>query len=416
MNNLINRLYQKVKEKKNLFIYGTGSQGRGLLQTFLRTGIRPSGFIDKNPMIIGQKILGIPVFSPSILDNNEATKNYLIVIATFFFQEEITTFLRSKGFKENEGYFLYTSLKPYDYVVEVSGICNLRCISCPRAERVVEKRHTTMMNLEDFQKVISKIRSEAPFVGNIQLYQWGEPTMNRFLPEMIQHSRENGILCTISSNLNYNADFKNIIKSKPECFRISVSGIEDNYEITHTGGKWNTFIKNIQTVSKFREKFYPEMKVELYFHRYKHNTKEEENIIREICSNLKFEFHSVPAYLISLDDVLEYCEGKPLPSQAQKARNLLLVDLDEGIRYSMKEKSYNCETSKVIMINADLSVSTCMMFYNSKDNSLCSNYLETSLPEIISRKSNSSLCIRCKKYALHRYCSVYAKIGEKDRY
>ena len=95
-----------------------------------------------------------------------------------------------------------------------------------------------MMSLDNFRQVIDKIKTEDPFVGNIQLYQWGEPSLNKYLPEMIVYARSRGINCAISSNLNTNADFQRIIEAKPEWLRISASGWKDAYEITHTGGSW----------------------------------------------------------------------------------------------------------------------------------------------------------------------------------
>jgi hypothetical protein len=131
----------------------------------------------------------------------------------------------------------------------------------------------------------------------------------------------------------------------------------------------------------------------------------------EICKRLDIEFHPVPAYLISLDDVLAYCEGHPLPDSAQRSRDLLLVDLDEGLAHAKKEAALECDAMRVIMINADLSVSTCMMFYYPQENTVTDNFLSTPLEEIITLRTKAALCMKCKKYAIHRYCGVYAKLS-----
>ncbi len=416
MKNPIDKLRSKLEDGKSILIYGAGSQGRGLLRSLHRYGIEIAGFIDKNPSVVGQTISRTTVFPLSILEKKDSSKNYIIIVATYFFEREVSALLESHGFMNNQGYFLYSSLKPHDYVVEISGVCNLCCISCPRATRYPSGRNATMMNLDTFKKVVSKIRCESPFVGNIQLYQWGEPTLNKELPHMIRYARDYGILSTISSNLNYNADFQNIINAKPECFRISASGTGKSYEITHTGGNWTTFIKNVRIISQLRQELYPEMKIEFYFHRYKHGIGEQEKELNILCKDLNLEFHPVPAYIISLDDVLSYCEGNKLSRPTQRARDLLLVDIDEGIQLSKKEKSLDCDVLRVTMINADLSVSTCMMFYDPAINTVADNYLNTPLEEIIVRRFKSPLCHRCRKYGLHRYCSIYAKLGEDGRY
>ena len=65
---------------------------------------------------------------------------------------------------------------------------------------------------------------------------------------------------------------------------------------------------------------------------------------------------------------------------------------------------------------ADLSVSTCMMFYYPEDNTVTDNYLSTPLEEIITLRTKADLCMKCKKYAIHRYCGIYAKLSGEESY
>jgi MoaA/NifB/PqqE/SkfB family radical SAM enzyme len=416
MSSSLTILSDRIAEGKRLMIYGAGSQGRGVLRALHRNGIVASGFIDRNPDIQGRITAGLPIVGPSVLETVGAAHSMFVVVAVYFFEREISTYLESLGFIRGESYLPYSELKPHDYAVEVSGVCNLRCISCPRADRRPTGRNAMMMGLETFKKVVDKIHSEAPFVGNLQLYQWGEPTLNPKLPDMIRYAHEKEMLCTISSNLNHKADFRALMESRPECLRLSVSGMGANYEITHTGGNWQSFITNVEIVGKLRREIHPEMKVELYYHRYRRSGDEQQDEMARLCWRLDFEFHPLPAYIISLDDVLAYCEGQPLPETAQRARALLLVDLDEGLRQAQAESGMACDALRVIMINADLSVSVCMMFYDPDVNTVADNYLETPLDEIVARRAKSALCIRCRKHAIHRYCGIYARISEEERY
>jgi len=134
-----------------------------------------------------------------------------------------------------------------------------------------------------------------------------------------------------------------------------------------------------------------------------------------LCARFDFEYHPVPAYLISLDDVLGYCEGQPLPDTACEARKLLLVDLDEGLTLAKKEANLQCDALRMVLINADLSVSCCMMFYDPQDNTCAENYLQTPIEEITAKRIGAALCLRCRRHGIHRYCGVYAKIGEEKR-
>ncbi len=407
-------LTDQVSDGRNILIYGTGSHGRGLLHVLRERGIEPVGFIDGNSALQGRSLAGLPVLPPTVLTEQNTVERFFIIIAAFFFKREIAAFLEKCGFLHNIGYVAYSDLKPRDYAVEVSGICNLHCISCPRGGEPSSKRTTKMMSFDSFKKVITKIRREDPLVGNIQLYQWGEPTLNKDLPAMINYARGNGILSTISSNLNYQADFEALIDSHPECLRISVSGTGDNYSVTHTGGDWNVFLSNVERIADLRRKIYPEMKVELYSHLYKQSLGTQQKLISDICRRFDFEYHPVPAYLISLDDVMRYCEGEPLPDSAQHARELMLVDINEGLKMAKAEALLDCDALRVVLINADLSVSTCMMFFYPEKNSCADNFLNVTIEEIDALRNKASLCIKCRKHGIHRYCGVYAKISEKE--
>lgn len=416
MNTALDTLRAASQAGRDILIYGAGSQGRGLQNILMSLGLPASGFIDNNPVLHRGTVTGLPVHSPALLSRPGAATAPFIVVSSFFFERELCEELRGRGLAEGQDYLPYSAFKPHDYVVEVAGVCNLRCISCPRAHRSDASRYTKVMSLETFQKVIAKIQREAPFVGNIQLYQWGEPTMNKALPEMIRHARQQGIYSSISSNLNSKADLRTLIDARPECLRLSASGMEENYEITHTGGSWPVFLANLKTVATLRRELFPEMKVELYYHRYRHSIGEQQEEMAALCKQYDFEFHPVPAYIISLDDVLAYCEGRPLPHTAQAARELLLVDIDESLRLAKAQAQASCDSLRTVLINADLSVSNCMMFYDEAGNTAAANFLEAPLEEILAGRDKTPLCRRCRTHGVHRYCKVYADFGEEERY
>lgn len=264
------------------------------------------------------------------------------------------------------------------------------------------------MSFENFTKVIDKIKKEEPFVRNVQLYQWGEPTLNKKLPDMISYANSQGIHCAVSSNLNLNVDYQSIIASKPEWLRLSASGWGKSYELTHTGGCWKDFLKNFKTVAALRQKFYPEMKIELYYHLYKHSTGPSLLKFQKLCTELAVEFHPVFAYLISLDDVLGYLEGKRLPKAAVKAGNHMLLELDQGLEMSQNQAALPCDAFRSILINSDLSVSNCMMFFYPEGNRTSKNFLQADMEQIMEERRHCELCRRCMVHGLHRYCGVYS--------
>ncbi len=398
-----------ILQNKNLYIWGAGNQGRGIARILHENGIIPSGYIDNSYDMSGQSIAGIRVESPSIISEIPEGKLF-IIISVFFYEQEISDTCQKYGLKQGEDFIHYSSLKPRDYSIDISGSCNLKCISCPRASKTKNSPSVKLMPLEAFCKIIDKIKVEDPFVGNIQLYQWGEPTLNNKLPEMIRYARENHIYSAVSSNLNLKVNYQKIIESRPEWFRISASGWGKQYEIAHTGGDWDVFINNLKQVALLRQTYYPEMKLELYYHLYKHSTGKSLLKFQNLCKKLSIEFHPVYAYLISLDDVLRYQEGIPLPPSAQKAQKKMLLNLDEGIRIAQNEIALPCDAFRSIHINSDLSVSNCMMFFYPDKNRAVDNFLETSIDSIMNIRRDCDLCKRCIKHAIHRYCGSYSTL------
>ncbi len=403
---LINKLRSLIIGKK-LYIWGAGNQGRGIARVLRANNIVPAGYIDSSSDMVGKVFLGLTVSSPEVISQRQ-DGSLFIIISAFFYENEIGEICRSRGLQQDRDFIHYSTLKPRDYSIDISGSCNLHCISCPRASRDKKKISGGLMSFEKFQQVIGKMKREDPFVGNIQLYQWGEPTLNKKLPEMIKYALLEGVYSAISSNLNHNADYQSIIEARPEWFRISASGWSNAYEITHTGGNWDTFLRNLKEVAQLRRDIYPEMKLELYYHLYKHSTGEGLRRFRDLCEELIIEFHPVYAYLISLDDVLQYNEGTPLPATAREAQQRMLLDLDEGLKIARSEIELPCDAFRSVHINADLSVSNCMMYFYPQENRAVTNYLEHSIEEIIAIRRKCLLCRRCIKKGMHRYCGAYA--------
>jgi MoaA/NifB/PqqE/SkfB family radical SAM enzyme len=393
-----------------LYIWGAGNQGRGLYRALERQGVAISGFIDSSAALQGTFDNGRTIVAPSkVLNTGYAPdRRPFIIIASFFFEEQIAEQCAQSGLMRGADFIPYTAIKPHDYAVDISGVCNLRCLSCPRAQKNDRHPHEGFMTPETFERVVDKIIREDPLAGSLQLYQWGEPLLNPAVAEIITIAKSKGMLSAVSSNLNNGRNLEAAVKAGPAWFRLSVSGWGTNYELTHTGGNWDTFHRNFLRLAELRRSYNPDMKTEVYYHLYKHNQGDDAVLAKKLCDDAGFEFHPVYAYLISLDDVLEHLEGKPLPEAAQKAESMLALPLEQGMKQARAEATRECLTLRCVHVNWDLSVSNCMMYYNVENNRATSNFLDTPLKQINGTRSSCSLCRRCRKHAMHRYCSVYS--------
>jgi hypothetical protein len=211
------------------------------------------------------------------------------------------------------------------------------------------------------------------------------------------------VLSAISSNLNYAKNIEAVVAARPDWFKISCSGWEENYERTHTGGKWKVFLANLQKLAHLRDTLHPEMQIILNYHLYKHNTGEDYRRMESLCKELSLIFIPNHAYLYPLDSVMDFVDGKELSPQAKETLPMLLMSLEEGIAKARERSSLPCPEERCFPINWDCRVRECGVFFRSF---IADNFLDTPLTEIIARKKKG-ICVECRKRAIHQFTSVY---------
>jgi len=394
------------KDAKNLFndrdlyIWGAGLKGRGFKKALERNGFKIKAFLDSSPLLIGSEYDGTPILEPQAFLKNLNKKNVFILTATVDKKnKEIFAKMENAGLKKGKDFINIQELCPYYPVVEISGICNLRCISCPRGSNKVKKGG--FMRTPDYLKIINKLITEIPFLYLVDLYIWGEPLLNPDLPEIIKINNHLGISSGISSNLNVRPDIiEKVIKASPQLIRVSLSGYgKTNYEITHTGGKWKVLYENLNFLADLIKKYQVKTIVEIYFHVNKKNLPEAKKM-QQLCAELNFRFHP-SIHMIFPDYVMDYIEGNELNEATKHAKDLMVVSLDEMIDKAKKEQNKSCLLKRIIpVINWDMSVVPCCNYSYQK---LADNYLNISLPDVILLRKIHPLCNKCQNLSLHRY-------------
>jgi MoaA/NifB/PqqE/SkfB family radical SAM enzyme len=89
------------------------------------------------------------------------------------------------------GYPFYLTLDPVN-------LCNLGCPLCPAGRRK-QGRRRGRMSFADFKKIIDEL---APYLMLLDLFNWGEPFLNKDIFTMIDYAHRKGIIVRVSSNLN----------------------------------------------------------------------------------------------------------------------------------------------------------------------------------------------------------------------
>jgi wyosine [tRNA(Phe)-imidazoG37] synthetase (radical SAM superfamily) len=388
---------------KKVFIWGGMIVGQGVCRSLERNGIRVESFIDKSLSLQGRKALGYSILKPDDVFAHVHAGQGIIITGSGHNSPEIASLCEQEGFQKGKDYILCEDLNDIDPSVDIAGMCNLKCISCPRGNEK-QQPPAGFMSASTYKKVLTKLINEIPLLGSIQLYAWGEPLLNPELPEIIAITREAKVLSAISSNLNYAKNLEAVIAARPDWFKVSCSGWADNYEMTHTGGKWKVFLSNLHKLANLRDTLHPEMQIILNYHLYKHNTGEDYHRIEALCKDLSLIFIPNHAYLYPLDSVMDFVDGKELSPQAKETIPMLLMTLEEGIARTRERASLPCPEERCLPINWDCRVRECGVFFRPF---IADNFLEIPFTEIMSRKRSSKLCIECRKRAIHQFTSVY---------
>jgi MoaA/NifB/PqqE/SkfB family radical SAM enzyme len=397
---------------RDLYLWGASIVGFGVCRALERNGFSPKGFIDSSSRVQGKKFLGYPVHLPIEIIGQPSNPAPFIVITSGHYEHEIAAECETAGLCRDRDFISARALCPLDPSVDISGICNLHCISCPRGNMRAQPP-AGFMRADTYAKVLDKLLRELPFAGNIQLYAWGEPLLNPEVADITRMTVERKLLCAISTNLNVRKDFSEAIKARPDWMKLSVSGFgKEHYEMTHTGGSWPVLLDNMRKLREYRERYNPSMYVEVNYHLYKHNIGEEYDRMKELCLELGFVFRPNHAYLYSLDNLVAYREGRELTDEARKTLGMLLLDIDEGIARAEAQKQLPCAEETCFPINWNLNVRFCGAYFEPV---VADNFLETPLAEIVRRRNESPFCGRCKSLALHRFTSVYVEEAQPAR-
>ncbi len=135
-------------------------------------------------------------------------------------------------------------------IIETTNVCNLNCRICPTNNGM--KREKGYMSFELFQKTING----GKYLEHLCLHNWGEPTLNKDLFNMIKYAHEKGIRYTVFNTNGTLLDddiINRILNSPLSILRISVDGSPGTYQKIR-GIDFKLIEKNILNLVKERNK------------------------------------------------------------------------------------------------------------------------------------------------------------------
>jgi len=119
--------------------------------------------------------------------------------------------------------------------IETNSVCNRKCLYCPNS---LYKREPGLMDKKLFMKIIRELK-DLRYSGHIYPHFYGEPLLDRRLPELIKYTRSNLKNCWI--RIYTNGDF--LTKSLFE--KLVANGVNEFY-VTGHGGFRPKNIKKLQ--------------------------------------------------------------------------------------------------------------------------------------------------------------------------
>ncbi|MFX1394279.1 MAG: radical SAM/SPASM domain-containing protein [Promethearchaeota archaeon] len=140
---------------------------------------------------------------------------------------------------------------PVSITLGTGPICNLRCKLCPVGQKRSERK-IGFLTKEVVERVIDEL---APYLYVVELYNWGEPLLNKHLFEYIRLIKEANIKIIISTNLNiFNDDIcRELINSGLDLLIVSLDGCsQKSVEQIQKGSNYERVISNVKKIADYR--------------------------------------------------------------------------------------------------------------------------------------------------------------------
>lgn len=241
--------------------------------------------------------------------------------------------------------------KPFCLFLDPILACQLHCPFCGLGERT--KAH---IDFDGFEEIMHQLGRACI---KLNLYNWGEPTLNKDLPRMIAHATDKyNIKVKISSNFNLENDeyWREIVRAGLRELVVSLDGAsEETYKIYRVGGSFDRVIHNIKVVQDEKKRLKTKFPLVYWqFLVFKHNEHEIEKA-REMAKELLMDGFHLVSPTMRESEKAEW--SSTLPEYSKQVCNQL-----DDTDCPMCDWPWTSMT-----INANGSVSACCGVQNEKD-------------------------------------------------
>lgn len=403
---------------RKIYIWGAGRGGRLWRRVLAAQGLTPAAYLDRDEAVRARPLDGLPVLSPEAALARPGEKDFIFISPmprpglepdSAGEPEELC---RRAGLRDDLDFLSIWRFErfrhPYYYTLEVSGPCNLRCISCPQGNGF-RPAAPLFLSAERFALALDKINREDPSARDLALFNWGEPLLNPQLPEIMDEASQRHFSLFISTNLNLKADFRALLKPRPAPLMlfVSLSGYGPSYERTHTGGRWPRFLANLEKLAALRDELNPGQEITINYHLYRSTSPDDYKRVQDLCARLNLSLRSYFAFLHPLDVPAEIAEGRRPAGPGHRAVEAeLILDTRLALARCQEQKNRPCHVIMGLNLDHTLAVKHCCAWQGHELNNLAPDFLELPLEDLLRARADSELCRYCRRLGLHRYVAA----------
>jgi len=307
------------------------------------------------------------------------------------------------------------SPKTYTYWVDIVGACNLRCPSCPRGnfqptDVLTGAPPAGLMDFQLYKDIVQRIKFDGPsYNPQIHLYNWGEPLVHPDIGKFIKHARDEGVYCGVSSNLNFDGTLEDVVKARPDFFRVSLSGFnQETYGRTHRRGNIERVKDNMRKLRRYMTEYDKSIYVEVNYHVYKHNANDDLVEMIAFCNELNFNISPVWAFFLPLEKNLALADGEKLADSDNQLMELFAIPPEKAMALAQPYKDKECPVREhATVINFDGSVPLCCNTYDQV-HLVADSFLEIDHEALQAKRYSHPTCKKCMDAGIHAYLAYQA--------
>jgi MoaA/NifB/PqqE/SkfB family radical SAM enzyme len=203
---------------------------------------------------------------------------------------------------------------PHYLLVDPSTICQLRCPTCPTGQENESRklgtnvtfRNRTMLAGNLFDELLHEL---GDYLFQITLYNWGEPLLNKNLPEFIRKARALNIYTEIHTNLSLPLSdqfIDELLESGLGSISASIDGFsQETYQTYRRGGNFELAKRNLERLIKARNRL--GLKTDIIWNFLVFSFNEHEiPAVRNFCKEVGITFNQREAFITNPDWLPSY--------------------------------------------------------------------------------------------------------------